>query len=271
MVPVGIDSRPVSGATPVGGSIGAAIVVRSLAGDGLDDMVRARAEGGEGRLMSTACTMRSGAHARTCLRHRQDAGRNNRCREEGNEDGGVDGDGYDNEGRSSLIHISVGHRRSAKVPRQHTTRLAKHIVHHRSRQLAGVRILSAWVIAPDQGLTAAQGVNRPMGELRARPDDLAAQLEQLKIRVERDLAERDDHLHARQRRDLARRDAEGICAISSGFGLLSGGAQRTAAAINASVSVQPVVRMLRRRDVREPARDAARPSGNRPSRRSRRR
>jgi hypothetical protein len=65
MVPVGIDSRPVSGATPVGGSIGAAIVVRSLAGDGLDDMVRARAEGGEGSLMSTACTMRSGAHARS--------------------------------------------------------------------------------------------------------------------------------------------------------------------------------------------------------------
>jgi hypothetical protein len=64
MVPVGIDSRPVSGATPVGGSIGAAIVVRSLAGDGLDDIVRARAGGGDGRLMSTACTMRSGAHAR---------------------------------------------------------------------------------------------------------------------------------------------------------------------------------------------------------------
>ena len=137
-----------------------------------------------------------------CLRHRQDAGRENRCREKGNEDGGVDGDGDDHEGRSSLIHISVGHRRSAKVPRQRSTRRAKHIVHHRSRQLAGVRILSAWVIAPDQGLTVAQGVNRPMRELRARPDDLAAELEQLKIRIERDLAERDDHLHARERRNL---------------------------------------------------------------------
>ena len=40
-------------------------------------------------------------------------------------------------------------------------------------------------------------------------------------------------------------------AISSGVGLLSGGAQRTAAAMNASVSVSPSSGSLRRRDVGE--------------------
>jgi hypothetical protein len=44
--------------------MGAAIVVRLGTGDGFDDEARARVGGGDGRSMSTACTMRSGAHAR---------------------------------------------------------------------------------------------------------------------------------------------------------------------------------------------------------------
>jgi hypothetical protein len=67
----------------------------------------------------------------------------------------VDGDGDDNERRSSLIHISVGHRRPTKVPRECPTRLAKHVVDHRRVQLAGIRILPARVIAPNGELVAS--------------------------------------------------------------------------------------------------------------------
>ena len=50
---------------PVGGSIGAGVVDGSTFCDAADEVWRARVDGGAGRLMSTGCTMRSGAHANT--------------------------------------------------------------------------------------------------------------------------------------------------------------------------------------------------------------
>ena len=90
-----------------------------------------------------------------------------------------------------------------------------------------------------------------MAERRPRLQRDVVALQQLQIRVERDLPERDDDAT----RAAARASSASRCgrqrAISSGVGLLSGGAQRTAAAMNASSQREPVVRRAASRDVGE--------------------
>ena len=78
-----------------------------------------------------------------------------------------------------------------------------------------------------------------MRERRARADDDAAVREQAPGGVEADSAEADDDPDARQRRDFGDEVRMWQAAISAGVGLLSGGAQRTAAAMNASLSASP--------------------------------
>ena len=127
----------------------------------------------------------------------------------------------------------------------------KDVVHHARRQLAGVGVLPAGVVAADERLAVGQRVRDGVAEGRPRPQRDAASLQQLQVGVEADLA------RARRRRARAaarrsrRRDAAGSCAISSGVGLLSGGAQRTAAAMKTSRSCDPSSTRWRGRDIGE--------------------
>ena len=143
--------------------------------------------------------------------------------------------------------------------------------HHPRGELAGVRVLPARVIAADQRLAVRQVVDRSVRELRPRPHDDASQLRAAAgTRRMRSCRARRRRARAAARR-FRRRDAAGNCAISSGVGLLSGGAQRTAAAMNASRSSSPSSRIAATSGCSRSRRGAAPPSGSRPSRRRRRR
>ncbi len=54
------------------------------------------------------------------------------------------------------------------------------------------------MVAADEGLAVRQSVRHRMPELRPRPSELSRTSQDLKVRIESNLAERDDDLHVRQ-------------------------------------------------------------------------
>src|SRR6266511_1060673 len=74
----------------------------------------------------------------------------------------------------------------------------KDLIHHAGRQLAGVRVLPAGVIAADEQRPVGERMGLRMAEDRPRTYHEVVALEQLQVRVEGDLAERDDDADARQ-------------------------------------------------------------------------
>ena len=125
----------------------------------------------------------------------------------------------------------------------HGTRRApgetEHVVHHPRRQLAGVRVLPAGVVTADQGLSVRELVPDAMAERRSRPDREPAAASAVAGR------RRTRSFPARRRCGCAaaRASSASRCTrqltISSGVGLLSGGAQRAAAVMKTSCSVRP--------------------------------
>ena len=139
--------------------------------------------------------------------------------------------------------------RRAAQPRA-SPREPEHRVQHRRRELPRVGVLTAGVVAADQHLPARQVVGECMSELRTRPDVHAAVLQQPQVGVEADLAQRDDDADARERGDLGvemRQTTDDLFRrwlVVGRRAAHGGGDERVA-------QPQAVVRMLRRRDVRE--------------------
>ena len=124
-------------------------------------------------------------------------------------------------------------------PQQSSPNRPKHGVHHRWRQFAGVCVLATRVIAADQGVPVRQSVREAVSERRTRPEEEALEFEEIQVRVEPDLAERHDDRHVRERREFSIEMRQAVREISSGVGLFAGGAQRTAARMNASRNANP--------------------------------
>src|SRR5258707_10227281 len=111
-----------------------------------------------------------------------------------------------NERRMAPPDVSAfTHARLDTMPSRMFQRAAhapEHVVHHPRGQLAGVRVLPARVVAPDQRLAVRQLVPDAVTEGRTRPDDHAALLQQLQVGVEGNLSEPDHDAYARERGEL---------------------------------------------------------------------
>ena len=71
---------------------------------------------------------------------------------------------------------------------------AEHRMEHRAGQLAGKRILLAWMVRPHQGHSPRQAIGRPVSELGGRGRDLQSFYSAgFQILIECDLPQRDHH------------------------------------------------------------------------------
>ncbi len=113
---------------------------------------------------------------------------------------------------------------------QQRMRAGEDAVQHRPRQAAGERVLLARVIRAEQRYAAGQRALGGVAEARARRRHRAARCRPgAQESVQRQTAEADDDAQARRAaRARATRNGRQL-AISSGVGLLSGGAQRAMA------------------------------------------
>ena len=94
-------------------------------------------------------------------------------------------------------------RRSTQIrATQRTLCDTEDVVHHAGRERARVRVLTARVIAADERLAVRQLMRDAVAECRTRPNGDALLLQQLQIRVERDLSQPDDDADARECGDL---------------------------------------------------------------------
>ena len=122
---------------------------------------------------------------------------------------------------------------------QRSLYLPEDLVHHLRRELAGMRVLAARVIAADQRVAVAQRVCDAVTELRLRLHhdrrDVSADSGTRRSRFFRARRQRGRSASALSSASKCGRQF----AISSGVGLLSGGAHRTAARMNASRSCSP--------------------------------
>ena len=74
---------------------------------------------------------------------------------------------------------------------QMRSNLSEDVVHHSSRQLAGVRVLAARMVGADEP-AVRQRADTGVGKCRPRTDHDAATLHELQVRIEGNSSKRDD-------------------------------------------------------------------------------